>query len=445
MPSRDADRTLMIYMAGFNDLSEFAKASLARIQRIGSTDQVKVTVFIKSKGPKGAPECRRLVVGKSGQQGQSQLLQNVDSGRVGALIDFIQWSKEVAPARRYALIIWNHGGGWSPDQLDQLYAEAVKPGSGIPVMDHQAPVSPHKPWPRPQNEARTVRPIPVWPTSLDRVLFRESMLGLLRSTSRLPSALAFDEDTGHSLDTLELHNVLAAARDEKGDPLVELLGMDACLMSSLEVAYECANDVHFMVASQDVEFGGYGWPYFPILKRLAGEPTMEGARLGACIVDEYISGASSKPAIGRATLSALDNSKIDSVAGLVNDLGEVLQAQLHDAAALQKVHSALKDCSHFLGHVVDLRSFCDQLAKTMGPGAPAVLAAHAVIDAIEKGDAIISNRTLGSGWEQCGGVNIYLPEPPHPVSQFYANLRFAKDHPDWLGFLRKYQSVWRPG
>ena len=48
-------------------------------------------------------------------------------------------------------------------------------------------------------------------------------------------------------------------------------GMDACLMSCLEVAYESADDVRAVVSSEELEPGD-GWPYDKILADLRSNP-----------------------------------------------------------------------------------------------------------------------------------------------------------------------------
>lgn len=61
-----------------------------------------------------------------------------------------------------------------------------------------------------------------------------------------------DDGTGHSLDTIELGKVLAKATVVLGQP-IDLLGMDACLMSSLEVAYQVQPYVHCLVGSEELD------------------------------------------------------------------------------------------------------------------------------------------------------------------------------------------------
>lgn len=67
----------------------------------------------------------------------------------------------------------------------------------------------------------------------------------------------------------------------------ELIGLDACLMSMLEVYNSLAPYAHYAVASQEIE-PAFGWAYASFLSALTRQPTMTGFDLGRAIVDSYI-------------------------------------------------------------------------------------------------------------------------------------------------------------
>src|SRR5215207_11005629 len=104
--------TVMVYVAGFNNLTTFAAKDLAEMRKVGSGDGLKVAVFMKRLEQKAA---HRIVVGKDGEGEEHQNLgPNVASGSPQTLLDFVRWAHAKAPAERYALVIWNHGSGWDP-------------------------------------------------------------------------------------------------------------------------------------------------------------------------------------------------------------------------------------------------------------------------------------------------------------------------------------------
>src|ERR671910_1116136 len=110
----------MVYMAGFNNLSSFAQADLEEMRRVGSTDDVKIAVFQKRLGQRTA---RHIIVGKEGENEIREDVGDADSGNPQSVIDFVRWAAQAAPAERYALVLWNHGSGWQPDDFDDLYDE----------------------------------------------------------------------------------------------------------------------------------------------------------------------------------------------------------------------------------------------------------------------------------------------------------------------------------
>ena len=118
--------TFMVYVAGYNNLSSFAGKDLTEMRKVGSSEAVKVAVFVKRAEQQAA---HHILVGKDGKNEERENLGgDVDSGSPQTLLDFIRWAKKVAPAERYALTIWNHGSGWDPLDVDELYSQVRSAG-----------------------------------------------------------------------------------------------------------------------------------------------------------------------------------------------------------------------------------------------------------------------------------------------------------------------------
>ena len=118
-----------------------------------------------------------------------------------------------------------------------------------------------------------------------QVLFRSTIAKMLAPAEPAERAVLFDDGTGHSLDTIELEHVVSRIQEIIGRPL-ELLGMDACLMASLEVAYQVRHSARFYVASEEL-VPGHSWPYDLIFGELAAHPEWTGAELSRAIVRHY--------------------------------------------------------------------------------------------------------------------------------------------------------------
>jgi hypothetical protein len=105
---------------------------------------------------------------------------------------------------------------------------------------------------------------------------------------------------------------------------VDLLGMDACLMNMMEVAYEFRNTgTTVMVGSEETEPAA-GWPYHTILGGLKAQPSWTASQLGFWIVDKYYESLSGSNK--RTTQSALDLTRMEALAGRINDLANALRA-----------------------------------------------------------------------------------------------------------------------
>src|SRR5262249_8010289 len=108
----------MVYLATNNNVWEYGEKSVDRIRAAQLGDGVRVAV--QQTTP--ARTTRSLIGGVAEQTELGQ----VDSGAPETLIDFIRWGAQNRPAERYALVLWSHGSGWEPKEMQRL-AEEVKP------------------------------------------------------------------------------------------------------------------------------------------------------------------------------------------------------------------------------------------------------------------------------------------------------------------------------
>jgi len=108
---------------------------------------------------------------------------------------------------------------------------------------------------------------------------------------------------------------------------VDLLGFDACLMASIEVAYtmKLSEKVRVMVASEDF-IPWDGWPYDMILADLVEYPSWSASDFAIDIVDKYIASYANMP-VSRVfvTLSAVDLTYVGNTVNYMATLtGELL-------------------------------------------------------------------------------------------------------------------------
>lgn len=151
-------------------------------------------------------------------------------------------------------------------------------------------------------------------------------------------SVCYDDLTADSLSSQEVSMALAQA----AEPL-DLVATDACLMGTLEFAYEIKNNASVFVASQEVE-PGTGWNYAPILQDLVQTPAMDATKLGQSIVyhygQYYNSPAGNAPHIEETmsaiNLEALRETHSDSLAKAMSRFANTVMGQA-SAADLKRM------------------------------------------------------------------------------------------------------------
>ncbi len=404
--------TFMVYLAGDNNLSDAGETDLQEMAAVGSTDEVNIVAEFDRIGTES--HTKRYYV-KKGELEELVDLGETDCGDPNVLLRFIRWSAENYPAERYALILWNHGGGWAPSDLDQIATEVKTKDYG-------------------RNEG-----VDRSGSRLGRALFRSTWKGILSLDSPVQRSICIDDGSGHSLDTVELGQVLKLAVDAFGQP-IDLMGMDACLMSNFEVAYQAQDYVKCIVASEETEpFDG--WPYTAVLQKLVDEPGIATTAFGAHIVDAYI--ASYANTSKHVTQSALDMSKVDTLAGPLDELANALIA--HPPTLEDKMWKAQRKSKSFADEQMwDIAHFCGELEQHTADDA-VKQAATKVIGALKTGSGnfVVAQGHQGNDLAHCLGVTIYLKPPKYGsggISRYYADLDYAADH-RWDEMLEAYHAA----
>ena len=400
--------TYMVYMAGDNSLSTAGDEDLREMRQVGSSPDVNVLVQFDNAGNKGT---RRFYIRRGGINEKVEELEETDSGDPNVLKDFIAWSCDNYPADRYALILWNHGGGWEPSDLDRL-----------------ARCERTKNWNTREASYMTA-------SKLKKTFFNTTVSEILNLDSSNLRAICSDDGSGHSLDTIELGKVLAYAKEKLGQPL-DILGMDACLMSNLEVAYQAEPYVKYIVSSEESE-PGEGWPYSSILNILDKNPGISTPEFCCEMVKAYTK-TYNEWGQSDVTQSAFDLSKVKDAAKSLDSLAEALIDKMPDViTAIERAQNKSK--SFFYYTLWDASNFCKVLSG-LTPDSNVNQAAQNVVQEFKanSGKFIIAESHLGKDYDQCCGASVYLIPRPHCVSKYYADLEFAKDCKNWPLMLQKY-------
>jgi hypothetical protein len=298
----------MVYLDADNDLEPFGIIDLNEMEKVGSTADVNIIVqmdrtsgYDVSNGNWTGTKRFRVTKDNSTSTISSAVLQDlgeVNMGDPNSLTSFISWATTNYPATNYALVLWDHGGGWQ------------KKGISDPVKISS--VSGYVP-----SEIRGLKKgfITSSPSEVKEITGSGSSFKGLDLPAVLKKALfnpdnvlknvCVDETSGDVLYNREVSDAIAGAGIH-----LNLIGFDACLMAMIENAYQLRNLGDFMVGSEETEPGD-GWPYDLVLADLKATPDMTPASLAQTIVIKY--GQYYDAAGTPTTQSAIDLQKIGDV------------------------------------------------------------------------------------------------------------------------------------
>jgi len=219
-----ASWTVMVYMAGDNNLEKYGIMDINEMEYVGSNAEVNIVAqFDRADGYdttngdwKGTR--RFLVQNDQDPDDLYPYTEGVNTWNIGeqdmsnpaTLVSFANWTFQNYPAEHYALILWDHGEGWK---------------------------------------------------------------GALKDTQGI-------------MDMGELRWALSEIADDNGGPL-DIGAFDACNMGMLEVFAQFSGYCDYAVASEKEE-DAHGWPYDEILFNLTADPGMDGRRFATAMVEEFI-------------------------------------------------------------------------------------------------------------------------------------------------------------
>lgn len=397
--TKTARWTLMVFMAGMNNLASEADKDIAEMVAASPGGDIEVVVFVKQPGGS-----RQFRVG-----GETEALGNVDSGDPNTVMGFVRWATAVAPAEKYALILWNHGTGWEP------WAYDVDLPVGVRAINTPAGVK-----------------------KVNSSVFTSTLAHMVPDPVLRQRAILTDDATAHAVDTIELGR-LTKAIAEHLDRNLDVLAMDACLMSNLEVAYEVRDSVEVVVASEELEPGS-GWDYTDFLTQLKQADDIDAESWGRLAVASYID--SYRGSGEQVTLSVIKTAGCQHLKDKLDELAESLASTM--PLGRHRLTDALGESKRFAGHLVDLGQLCENLIALEGtsagePGGESVSAAAEVVRALLGADAgyVVAQDHDGDSVQGVSGVSVYLPARSDPFAPTYADLAFAEGQ--WDDMIQKFR------
>ena len=307
-------------------------------------------------------------------------LGEVNMADGGTLVDFVTWAMQNYPADRYVLVLSDHGMGWPGGWSDPA------PGGTDP--------------------------------------------------GRAPLISALD---GDNLFLSEIDQALGQIRQQTGLDKFDIIGMDACLMSQLEVYAALQPHAHYVVASEETE-PSLGWAYAAFLQKLVDNPDISSEQLAAEIVNSYVEqdqrivddqareeflrqgspmggffGASSVSAAQLArqiergvTLTAVDLDALPDLMAQYNNFAYTLQSE--DQSPVASARNYTQSFTSVFGKdvppaYIDLGHFVQLAARQTGSSVVSQ-AASAVMDSLNR---VVVAEKHGSAKPGSTGIAIYFP------------------------------------
>ena len=366
--AEDGSWTVLVYLMGDNDLESFAVGDVFEMAEAGSNENVNIVTLVdrhpgysdEEIGPLGNFDGTTLV-----HVGREEIITAFDSGELNlgdpeTLKSFLVTGVTEFPADRYALILWDHGGGWT----------GVGP----------------------------------------------------------------DDTDGEDILTLpEIRSGIAEGLAEVGLDSIDLLGFDACLMATFEVATQVQDLADVMVASEELE-PGHGWD-FSSLEILRDRRNVGAAGLAVEFIDTYAAQAAEAGTGIDITLSALDLTEIAQLEEALDELADVLaEADSSVIAAFAAARQAALEFGanpdpSLAANLLDLGSLMEEFLMMGTPVGPEI---EAVLTALQ---TAVIHEISGPATRRATGVSVYFPPSANYVEDEYADLG---EVPGWSGILEAF-------
>ncbi len=223
MEKKQADYTVMLYGVGGGDLDLYLRYNLDQVQTYGYTEKVNFAATVKYSADEqegeGMDGTRLLTMTPEGMKNERIAGPEFRMDDPQNLADFIISSRESFPAKKYVLVLWNHGLEFS--MYDQ------------PVNDNY-------------------------------------------NTKKSSRALLFDDNVEEyggeaSLSIFELEEALARAGEK-----IDLLYWDVCTMNMIEHVYQLREHVNYILGAEHLT-PCYGGNYAALIHSLENNPALLSA------------------------------------------------------------------------------------------------------------------------------------------------------------------------
>jgi len=402
----NAKWTIAIYMAGDNDLYYSALDDINEMEGSLTPEAEKnINIIIMFDGKDlGDSKIYKITNDKNGYDDKivSQPIDDkglvipqdkeVNTGDPEVFKKFVDFVTLNYPAQRNILTVWNHGGG--------IYRARYLVGDSI----EQKPS-----------------------------MFSESGPFGLRSTFTTKN-FASDYTSGNQLQLSNLKPALELGKKNLGKNF-DIFGFDACLMATIETAYQVMDYADNFVASEEVEPGD-GWDYVAYIGGLSKKLDITPKNLVSLIVKSYAVSYEVNGSQGitpNVTLSGVDLNKLKAnVIPSLNTFANELQKDLITSKdKISKVKAKTETYSN--SDSLDLGHFASLYNKETGS-----VSAKNLLSSYK--DAVIASGHYGDSVKNASGLVIYFPTENYNQRYDDSNdIKFTETQA-WTRFIKSFSS-----
>ncbi|MBQ8074476.1 MAG: hypothetical protein IJ237_00675 [Oscillospiraceae bacterium] len=245
-----------------------------------------------------------------------------------------------------------------------------------------------------------------------------------------PFGYGMDSIYGGMFSLKDIRDALSQVyRPNAAKPAFDIIGFDACLMSTLEVTNALDGFADYYCLSEEVEPGD-GWTYDEFIRMMAEDPTMSPAKVAQAVADSYTDhyirqNINSPFMENNVTFSVIDAQKASDLYDAYADLCE---KQLKDAADNIGVLAEINRCgsratryggeAYNVFNTVDLGNYMDNLVDSYPEESSRIK------DLI--GETVLYHRQNGA-LSDSTGIAVYLPTEVRDISGLLYYLEYIYD------------------
>lgn len=429
-----ADWTVLIYVQAKNNLSRFATQNLHSMAKVGSNKNLNILVQWYQPGKEGI---WRYKVLKNKIKLDSHLNVASDGTNVKDLVDSMDWAVKKYPAKHTFFILWNHGTGivdpaWQRNMNFAPLGRAVNIEKLI-IEDQNM-----------NKEEVDLDIDPALPIRIDEELAQK--LGLSNDFDFSyfnHKGILFNEYSRTYLTNEELAEALKQIKTKVlHNKKIDIFGMDACLMSMVEVGYLVKDSAKYMVSSQESELA-YGWNYLDLFGSIqTGRTTpLELAKGSVMTYEKFYN-----KRINFYTQSAVDLDTMDVLRDSINGIVlAVNECKKYDVNLIKNlIKTSRKASTQFTNRsYIDLHSFYFNLSHKISTRIGTIRnnllkkSLNQLKEMLNLGMNLINStvvaKVAGTKFPRAHGLSIYFPLGR--VDKSYYRTSFVRDSL-WLDLVK---------